>query len=265
MKTQEFKELVWEFARAHTRDMPWRANTDPYYVLVSEIMLQQTQVERVVAKFELFIRRYPDLPSLADAPLAGVLTLWGGLGYNRRAKFLRDAAHKIMTDFGGTFPQTKAELVTLPGVGPNTAGAVLAYAFNHPEPFIETNIRSVFFEHFFKNQDQVSDKEILLKVALTLDQEHPRQWYWALMDYGAYLKKNGAGRLAQSRHYSKQSPLKGSLREMRGRIIKALSQTPLNEKDLKAAVIADKRFKPAVQALLGEQLIKHHQDTYSLG
>lgn len=264
MKIQEFKEIVWGFARQNTRIMPWRENYSPYYVLVSEVMLQQTQVSRVIPKFEQFINLFPDVQSLARAPLSDVLVAWSGLGYNRRAKFLWQAAAVITSTYNGVFPRTKPALVTLPGVGPNTAGAIMAYAFNQPEVFIETNIRSVFFEHFFHDHDQVSDKELYQKVEVTLDREHPREWYWALMDYGSYLKKNGAGRLKQSVHYKKQTPLKGSMREMRGRILKTLSVKPLTKKGLKTKVQADERFDSALQALLDERLIKKQSYKLSL-
>ncbi len=264
MEAYEFKALVWEFARTNSRTMPWRTRPEPYYVLVSEIMLQQTQVERVVPKFELFTERYPSIELLAKAPLSEVLGLWSGLGYNRRAKFLLGAAQTIMTDFDGVFPQTKAELLSLPGVGVNTAGAIMAYAFNQPSVFIETNIRSVFFHHFFTTHEQVADKELSQKVEAMLDYEHPREWYWALMDYGTYLKKQGVGNIAQSSHYKKQSPLSGSIREMRGRIIRFLTKEVLTEAELKTKVSADARFEPALQALLKEQLVKKVNDDYSL-
>ena len=244
--------------------MPWRTKHEPYDVLVSEIMLQQTQVERVAPKFEAFMKRFPAIEALAQAPLSEVLMAWSGLGYNRRAKFLREAAIKIRDECGGAFPQTKEELIRLPGVGPNTAGAILVYAFNRPAVFVETNIRSVFFEHFFAGHSQVSDKQLYEKIALACDREHPRQWYWALMDYGSFLKRNGAGRLAQNSHYRKQSPLAGSVREMRGRIIKSLQEKGLAEKELQAEVSADERFEPALQALLAEQLIKKDKSGYSL-
>ena len=264
MEIQEFKEQVWSFARANTREMPWRTKHEPYDVLVSEIMLQQTQVERVIPKFEMFMKRFPSVESLAQAALSEVVTMWSGLGYNRRAKYLWLAAACITNEFGGVFPQTKEELMRLPGVGQNTAGAILAYAFNQPAVFIETNIRSVFFQHFFNNEPQVSDKQLHEKVEQALDREHPREWYWALMDYGTFLKKNGAARLTQSSHYKKQSPLAGSLREMRGRIIKALSGGHLSEKKLRTKVAADGRFEKALQALLVEQLIKKNKNGYSL-
>jgi A/G-specific adenine glycosylase len=265
MKTQEFQALIWEFAVQNNRVMPWRTNTDPYYVLVSEIMLQQTQVERVVPKFEAFISRFPSLESLAQASLSEVLRLWSGLGYNRRAKFLWLAAQKVMTDFNGTVPHTTQELLSLPGVGSGTAGAILAYSFNQPAVFVETNIRTVYFNHFSHPKSQtMGDKQLLELVEQTLDHGRPRQWYWALMDYGNYLKKNGHGRLAQSAHYKKQAPLKGSLREMRGQIIKALNTSKLSESNLRTKVKADARFEPALQALLKEQLIKRHRGTFSL-
>ncbi len=264
MQIQEFKELVWSFARDNTRVMPWRSRPEAYEVLVSEIMLQQTQVGRVIPKFKSFISCFPDIKILAQAPLSEVLVAWSGLGYNRRAKFLHAAAIKIMTEFDGNIPVTKNELVMLPGVGENTAGAILAYAFNQPAVFVETNIRSVYFQHFFSSQAQVSDKELRAKVELTLDREHPRQWYWALMDYGAYLKKNGAAGLSRSSHYKKQTPLKGSTREMRGRIIKSLAEQPLSEHELQKEVSADERFEPAIQALVSEQLIVMHGSTYAL-
>jgi len=273
MKTEEFQELVWQSAVHNSRTMPWRPpslelrndNTlDPYSILVSEIMLQQTQVERVSPKFEMFIRRFPSFQSLANAPLSDVLVLWSGLGYNRRAKFLWLAANKIMTDFGGVFPSNYKELITLPGVGANTAGAILAYAFNRPVVFIETNIRSVYLHHFFAEDPQVSDQQLAEYISATLDQEHPREWYYALMDYGTQLKKSGVANLNQSAHYKKQSSLKGSLREMRGHIIKALAEATLSEMQLKAIVKADERYEPALKALLKEQLIKKTKTGYCL-
>ena len=143
MKTTDFQELVWEKARELYRDMPWRQDVRPYYVLVSEIMLQQTQVDRVIPKFEAFIECFPTIESLAQAPLSQVLQLWSGLGYNRRAKFLHEAAKKIQREFKGIFPETFEALISLPGVGANTAGAILAYSFNYPAVFIETNVRTV--------------------------------------------------------------------------------------------------------------------------
>ena len=147
----------------------------------------------------------------------------------------------------------------LPGIGKNTAGAILAYAYNQPVIFIETNIRTVYFHHFYADStDLVSDKELESLVELTLDREHPREWYWALMDYGTYLKKAAGGRLTSSKHYIKQPPLKGSVREMRGRILKVLVTGPKVEKELREKVEADERFEPALCSLLQEGLIEQN-------
>jgi A/G-specific adenine glycosylase len=157
VNTQDFQEIIWQQGRELYRDMPWRRDTRPYYVLVSEIMLQQTQVDRVIPKFEAFIAAFPTVRSLAEASLADVLTLWSGLGYNRRAKFLHEAAKKIEGEFNGVFPETPEALMSLPGVGVNTAGAIGAYSFNQPAIFIETNVRTVYFHHFFEDQVAVTD------------------------------------------------------------------------------------------------------------
>lgn len=255
MNTTLFNEEVWQKGRELFRDMPWRENTDPYFVLVSELMLQQTQVDRVIPKFHQFIGLFPSVHELARAPLSKVLTAWSGLGYNRRAKFLHEAAKKVVNDFAGKIPDTFDALVSLPGIGPNTAGAILAYSFNKPVVFIETNVRTVYFHHFFNDQALVADKELKELVEQTVDHEHPREWYWAVMDYGSYLKKQGAGRINKSSHYKKQSPLKGSLREVRGLILKALAKQEYVHEELAAAMPQDDRFEIALQALVVEGLV----------
>lgn len=256
MNTSDFQELVWEKAHELYRDMPWRRDTRPYYVLVSEIMLQQTQVDRVIPKFEEFIEAFPDIQTLSHASLADVLKLWSGLGYNRRAKFLHEAAKKIILEYDGEFPETHEGLISLPGVGVNTAGAIMTYSFNKPVVFIETNVRTVYFHHFFEDSVDVSDREIREIVEQTIDQEHPREWYWAIMDYGSYLKRQGAGRNDKSRHYKKQSALKGSLREVRGQIIRELTKQDLELKELRSVVEADERFSDALAGLQRDGLVK---------
>lgn len=259
-----FQNLVWEKGRELYRDMAWRRDTRPYYVLVSEIMLQQTQVSRVESKFAAFITRFPDIDSLANAKLGEVIALWNGLGYNRRAKFLWQAAQMIQHEFDGSFPDTIDHLIKLPGVGKNTAGAVMTYAFNLPVVFVETNIRTVYLHHFFADRDNVADAEICKKVAETLDHEHPREWYWALMDYGNWLKSQRLGHISSSKHYAKQSRLAGSMREMRGRILKTLAIGPLTEKTLRQTVQADERFMLALDSLQAEGLISLSRGTWQL-
>lgn len=259
----DFRETVWEYYQQNARPMPWREDTQPYYVLVSELMLQQTQVDRVMPKFEAFIAAFPDVKTLAGAELSEVLKLWSGLGYNRRAKFLWHAAQMIEQEFAGVMPENAEDLQKLPGVGPNTAGAILAYAYNQPIVFIETNVRTVLFHHFFADHpEQVSDAELREVAKEALDAEHPREWYWGLMDYGTHLKKTVGGRLSQSKHYKKQSPLKGSLREMRGRILRELTIEGLVEETLKQKVAADERYELALAALLNEGLVKRSGETF---
>lgn len=244
--------------------MPWRVSTEPYFVLVSELMLQQTQVDRVIPKFHLFMMAFPTIEALATSPLADVLMVWSGLGYNRRAKFLHEAAKKVVGEFRGIIPDTFEELVSLPGVGPNTAGAILAYSFNKPVVFIETNIRTVYFHHLFDDTALISDKELKEKVSQTVDTEHPREWYWALMDYGSYLKKQGAGQIDRSVHYKKQAPLKGSLREVRGLILRALAEADLTEQQLSRKLPRDERFARAIRDLEAEKLIGRTDDRLHL-
>ncbi|MDB5168324.1 MAG: mutY [Candidatus Saccharibacteria bacterium] len=255
MTDGEFKELIWEKGRELYRGMPWRDDTRPYYVLVSELMLQQTQVDRVIPKFKAFIERFPDERSLAAASLADALTLWSGLGYNRRAKFLHESAKKIMIEFNGSFPKSASDILSLPGVGPGTAGAIMTYAFNQPIPFIETNVRTVYFHHFFDEQDKISDAQLLPVIQQTLDNDHPREFYWALMDYGTWLKKNGVGRITQSKHYKKQSTLRGSVRELRGIIIKQLAADDIPQVVLHQQYADDERLTAALSGLLADGLV----------
>jgi A/G-specific adenine glycosylase len=248
MGIEQFQDLIKQKAIELYRDMPWREDTRPYFVLVSELMLQQTQVARVIPKFEAFINAFPSEKELAAASLADVLIYWQGLGYNRRAKFLHEATKQIVAR--GTFPNTYEDLLKLPGVGKNTAGAILAYSFNQPSIFIETNIRTVYIHHFFNNQFDINDKQLIELLEQTIDREHPREFYWALMDYGSWLKSSGVRNIASSKHYKKQSPLAGSLREMRGMIIRNLSNDTGVEQ-----LKADARFAQAVKDLEDEGMI----------
>lgn len=264
MKREDFQELIRAKGAELWRDMPWRDDTRPYFILVSELMLQQTQVDRVIPKFLAFIERFPNETLLATSPLADVLMLWNGLGYNRRAKYLHDAAKKIQVDYKGSFPRTYEELLTLPGVGPGTAGAIMTYAYNQPVPYIETNVRTVYFHHFFQQGEVVTDIELQKIVSETISTESPRDFYWALMDYGAFLKRSGLGRVQQSRHYKKQSPLKGSVREVRGMIIRQLSDGFTESEALRQAMPNDSRFEHALTGLLKDGLISQKNGQYHL-
>jgi len=221
-----FREVVLGYYRDHGRDLPWRRTTDPYAVLVSEVMLQQTQVPRVIPKYEAFIAGFPDVHSLAEAPLADVLQLWSGLGYNRRAKSLKAAAEVIVSEHGGRVPDTVEGLTSLPGIGYATAAQVLAFAFGIGVPFLETNVRSVILHHFFADAEQVPDAALLPLVQATLDEDDPRTWYWALMDYGTYLKRALPNPSRRSAHHTRQGRFEGSSRQLRGWLLRELTARP---------------------------------------
>jgi A/G-specific adenine glycosylase len=222
----QFRRRLYRFFHEQGRQMPWRATTDPYHILVSEIMLQQTQVERVVLKYEPFIQAFPDVLSLARAPLRDIMARWQGLGYNRRALALQSIAQRLVAEFHGHLPAATETLRTFPGIGAATAGALVAFAFNQPAVFIETNIRRVFLHCFFPGKSGVRDREILPLVEQTLDRKQPRPWYYALMDYGAMLKRAAPNPNRRSAHHQRQAPFADSDRQIRGLILKALLKSP---------------------------------------
>ncbi len=220
-----FRRLVRREAGRAGRDLPWRRTADPWAILVSEFMLQQTGVARVEKKYRAFLDRFPDPASLASAPLDRVLEVWQGLGYNRRAINLRESARRIVAEHEGRVPEDRTALLALPGVGPSTAGGVLAFAFNRPTVFIETNIRRVFIQHFFPGSDPVPDRDLLPLIERTLDRRDPRGWYAALMDYGSRLGSEQGWQgdpNRRSAHYTRQSPFAGSDRQLRGEILRHL-------------------------------------------
>jgi A/G-specific adenine glycosylase len=217
-----FRAEVKAYYEAERRDLPWRRTHDPYAILVSEIMLQQTQVARVLEKYRLFLARFPTVALLASAEVSEVLTAWSGLGYNRRALSLHRAAGIIAHEHNGCVPETVAELRRLPGVGAATAAAVSAFAFGRAEPFIETNIRAAFIHFFFQDLDGVPDADILPLVEKTMDRDDPREWFYALMDYGVWVKKTYANPSRRSKHHTVQSPFTGSRRELRAQVLQAV-------------------------------------------
>ena len=253
-EVEEFRQIIYQYYTEHRREMPWRVSRNPYHILVSEIMLQQTQVERVLAKYEEFISRFPDFDSVSKAPLQEILGVWQGLGYNRRAIALQKICRLVVTEYGGMLPSSAETLQTFPGIGPATAGAICAFAFNQPTVFIETNIRRVFIHFFFPNKSGVRDIEILPLVEGTLDTSNPRTWYHALMDYGAMLKNEEHNPNRRSAHYNRQAPFQGSNREIRGLILKTLlGKAELTEKELIRLVGKDpKRVQPIITQLIRE-------------
>jgi A/G-specific adenine glycosylase len=253
----EFQEMILAHYRAHGRqDLPWRKTKDPYRILVSEFMLQQTQVARVAGKFEPFIERFPDFASLARAPLRDVVRAWSGLGYNRRARYLRETARIIVSRFGGRLPRGLDDLRALPGIGSATAAEIMNFAFDEPHAFIETNVRAVYIHHFFPGAENVSDAEILPLVERTLDAKNPRRWFYALMDYGVTLKKTRRNPSRRSAHHVKQGRFEGSDRQARGRIVRALAERGMSEAELAESTGAPiSRIRAIVPGLVRDGLV----------
>jgi A/G-specific adenine glycosylase len=219
---RRLRKTVYLHFKKQGRSLPWRRDYDPYHIFVSEIMLQQTQVDRVAMKFDLFIKELPDFASLAKTPIKKVLSLWQGLGYNRRALHLRLAAQIIMKEHNGSLPSSTEVLETLPGIGKATAASIASFAFNKPAVFLETNIRTVLIHHFFNDKKSISDADLLPFAQAMLDRKKPRKWYSALMDYGTMLKKLHGNASRRSVHYKKQSRFEGSDRQKRGKILRLL-------------------------------------------
>jgi A/G-specific adenine glycosylase len=229
----QFTHFLLHFYSRYRRALPWRETRDPYPILVSEVMLQQTPVERVIPKYLNFVSVFPDVPSLAAASVPEVLTAWQGLGYNRRAIALQRLAAQVQDTCSGVLPSRADELVALPGIGPATASAIMVYAHNAPEVFIETNIRQVFLHFFFPGRKKVHDESIKPLVRAALWRECPRDWYNALMDYGVCLKRRVGNLNRQMGNYHQQSSFEGSDRQYRGRILSILLNHPsLEEKEL---------------------------------
>ncbi len=230
-------------------------------------MLQQTQVDRVLPKYQAFIKQFPTVTALATAPLADVLIAWQGLGYNRRAKLLWQCAQTVVHEHGGRFPRTYDGLKALPGIGPYTAGAVMAFAYNEAVPLIETNVRTVYLHHFWPaDATDVTDAEILVLVAATLPAENVRAWYAALMDYGTYVKKTYGNHNVRAKSYQKQSTFKGSDRQLRGAILRTLVNGEQTRQQLlrQLSGFADIRVDAQLTALIREGMIIQRGRKYHL-
>lgn len=279
---RKFQNIILDWYKKNRRDLPWRRTQDPYKILVSEVMLQQTQVSRVLPKYKEFLRAFPDLTSLAAAADKRLLKTWSGLGYWRRAKYLKQAAQIIIEKYRGKFPKDPAELERLPGIGPYTAHAVACFAFNGKDAFLDTNIRRAYLHFFFPNKKDVSDKEILKIAQQALlhnwsgRSNHVislREWHYALFDYGAtVLKDKQINR--RSRHYHRQSKFDGSFRSFRTKVMKFLLVSSHNRATRKAVYTflaneikkKNASFAPSkvIASLLKDNLIKQSATHYSL-
>lgn len=257
-------EYYGEYGR---HDLPWRIKQTPYHVAVSEIMLQQTQVDRVVPFFKNWMKQFPSWKALANAPQSDVLRAWKGLGYNSRALRLQKLAQVVTNEYRGRIPSDYELLLKLPGIGPYTAGAIRAFAFNEYTSLIETNIRRIFIHHFFKGESNVSDTAIFEVMNDMGHIDEPREWYAALMDYGSTLPKiikHNPNK--QSKHYSKQSKFEGSDRQIRGKILDILLETKKlsKEKAFEKLGSEHERYQKIVNQLEKENFIKQTKKTLIL-
>lgn len=266
-KDRAFIRTVYTFTKRYgLRDLPWRNTRDPYRIVVSEIMLQQTQVHRVIPKYREFLRNFPTVQILAKASLADVLGVWQGLGYNRRAKYVHECAQAVVSLYRGRFPTEYRELLSLPGIGRYTAGAVLAFAYNKAFPIIETNIRTVYLHHYMPNATDVSDQVLMLYIERTLDVKNVRTWYAALMDYGSYLKRSEGNLNIHSRHHIRQSRFQGSDRQLRGILIRCMTKKPHTLKMLQyeTSHFEYERMAMQLQKLIKESLVTKIGTQYQL-
>lgn len=218
---RSFRRKLLNFYAKHGRDLPWRKTTDPYRVTVAELMLQQTQVERVIPKYEAWVKKWPSWKALANAGNRELLAQWSGLGYNRRALYLGKMAKVIVQEYGGVMPRDLTELEKLPGIGRYTARAILIFAYNESLITIDTNIRRVLLSEF-----GLPDRTPIARIEALAEQLLPkrrsRDWHNALMDYSRLVLPK---RLPGIRSGNRQTTFEGSLRQIRGEIVRQLTQS----------------------------------------
>ena len=269
MKISQFRKIVLDHYQKNGRNLPWH-HTDPWGVAVSEFMLQQTRVERVLQFWENWMSLWPNPRSLAKAEMEEVLRAWCGLGYNRRCFYLKHTASIIVNKYNSIIPKTSKELLELPGVGPYMAGAIACFGYNSPEVFIETNIRSAVLHCFFPDKNDIKDKEIFPVLQAALDYciqkgDAPKVWYYALMDYGAMLKKTGnPGR--RSAHYARQSPFIGSFRQARGKVMRTLASmgpSKAEEIAIVSGLATDKLYR-VLERLEKESMVAETEGVYRI-
>ncbi len=259
-----FRATVYGFCEEYGRDFPWRRDRSPYTIFISEVMLQQTRTETVASRFNRFMEAFPGFSELSLASLEEILREWKGLGYNRRARNLQKSARMIVDEYEGILPNTPDELVKLPGIGPATAASISVYAFDRPEVFIETNIRSLFIYFFFNGQDEIDDRDIYPLVAQTLERNSPARWYSALMDLGVYVKSVSGNPSRRSRHFTRQKPFEGSRRQVRSKILEYLLDHPGANLDELARALPEGEHDPGsvMEDLCKEGMVREDEQRY---
>ena len=243
-----FQEAVLRWYEQHGRDLPWRRTDDPYAVVVAEVMLQQTQVERVLPKYRAFLERFPDWRALAEASRAEVIRQWAGLGYNGRAVRLHELARRIVERHDGSLPQDERALRRLPGLGPYTSAAVRAFLYGHRVAVIDTNVRRLLGRALLgvAHPQPALDRELRPLATALVPEGRAGVWHHALMDIGAtvclarrpacgrcpvapYCRARpawGSGAHAVQRPERAQGLYHGSRRYYRGRLVEALRALP---------------------------------------
>ncbi len=260
-----FRASVLDLYAREGRDFPWRRTADPWAILVSEVMLQQTQTDRVSPKYEAWMARFPDAASVASAGMPAIYESWRGLGYNSRAHRLRESARICAQSYSGQPPADEKLLLELPGVGRYTARAVLAFAYGLPTVFLETNIRAALIFNFFPGRLKVMDRELEAPAELVLDRGDPRTWYQALMDYGAWIKRREPDPSRRAAGYSRQPIFEGSTRQARGAVLRAIGDRGRLDLGLFAAEsgLDYDRLKKAAHGLERDGLVKTNGELVS--
>lgn len=258
-RIQEFQKKVFSFYQKNKRDLPWRKTTDPYKILLSELMLQQTQVNRVILYYEKWIARWPAIDALASASLAEVLQAWMGLGYNTRAINLHKAARKIVTEFDNDVIEAMKQYKEIPGVGRYTSQAVQIFSTNTDLVTVDTNIRRIFIKEFHL-PEKVSDKELWGLAERCLPKGRSREWHNALMDYGAlHLTATKTG----IKPKTQQSRFEGSDRQLRARIIRILLQNDESLVNISRILNVDISWLQRIlEKLISEEIISKKNNRY---
>lgn len=275
-KEKKFRRDLWRWWKQHRRDFLWRRTEDPYAILISEIMLQQTQADRVLPKYEAFMKRFPNITALSNARSASVIREWQGLGYNSRALWLKAAAQMIVANYRGAVPREEEELIALPGVGLYTAKAIRAFAWNLQSAPVDTNIRRILIRHF----GIVAENDLQTFANQMTPRGRSRDWSAMLMDFGALVctasnpscAALGMKHILEPKPGAKQKPFKDSDRFWRGRIVEVLRGQP----EVSSAVlwreierlggtkISKARVEHIVKSLLSDGLILKEKSTIKL-
>lgn len=259
-KINNFHSKLFSWFSENKKDYPWRKTTDPYHIMVSEFMLQQTQTSRVVPKYLSFLDKFPTLESLANADNRDVLELWSGLGYNRRAIWLKEASQKILSL--GSFPKDPKELKKIKGIGDYTSRAIIIFAYNENIATVDTNIRRIFIVEGFATEE-TKQKELFEVAEQLLPKNNSREYHSALMDYGNVILTSAKTKIKPK---TVQGKFEGSDRQYRGRIIKYLTSHLIATKEeiLKNCSVPEERIDSILSKLVKDRLIKKEKENFTL-